>query len=52
MISGTLGPSKAKPIIRTGTNRNQQNYVDIFDSATGRGVRMIDGKFDTFVNLN
>ena len=42
---------KAKnPIVRTKT-RNGQVIRDVFDSKTGRGVRTIDGKFDTFVNL-
>jgi hypothetical protein len=37
-------------VIRT-TIRNGQTVEDIFDLGTGRGVRIIDGGFDTFVNL-
>jgi hypothetical protein len=35
-----------KPSLRNGIN-----YIDIFDKKTGRGVRLIDGAFDTFINL-
>ena len=52
IIEETLGSSNTNPIIKTGTNRNKQPRVDIFNSATGRGVRFINGQFDTFVNLN
>jgi hypothetical protein len=38
-------------VVRTGTSRNGESYTDIFNSNTGRGVRIIDGSFDTFVNL-
>jgi hypothetical protein len=38
-------------VVRTGTSRNGESYTDIFNSNTGRGVRVIDGSFDTFVNL-
>ena len=51
VITETLGASNTSPIIKTGTNRNQEAYVDVFNSATGRGVRFVNGKFDTFVNL-
>lgn len=51
VITETLGPSNTNPIINTGTNRNSQNYVEVFNPSTGRGVRIINGKFDTFVNL-
>ena len=50
VIREVLGAEK--PIIRTGTNRNGEAYVDIFNPSTGRGVRLIDGAFDTFVNLD
>lgn len=40
------------PIVRTGTNRNGEAYVEVFNSDTGRGVRTINDQFDTFVNLN
>ncbi|MDP1696381.1 MAG: hypothetical protein Q8L45_01115, partial [Xanthomonadaceae bacterium] len=48
LIRQTLGAKN--PIIRTRT-RNGQTIRDVFDQATGRGVRTIDGEFDTFVNL-
>ena len=51
IIEETLGASNTSPIIETGTNRNQQSRIDVFNSATGRGVRFVNGKFDTFVNL-
>ena len=51
IIEETLGSSNINPIIKTGKNKNQQFRVDIFNSATGRGVRFVNGKFDTFVNL-
>jgi hypothetical protein len=38
------------PVVRT-KYRNGQEVRDVFDTSTGRGVRTIDGKFDTFVNL-
>ena len=37
-------------VVRTKT-RNGQTVRDVFDQNTGRGVRTIDGEFDTFVNL-
>ena len=52
IIEETLGPSNTNPVVKTGTNRNKQPRVDIFNSTTGRGVRFINGQFDTFVNLN
>ena len=40
------------PVVKTGTSRNGQPYTDVFNPDTGRGVRIIDDQFDTFVNLN
>ena len=51
IIEETLGASNTSPIIKSGTNRNQQSRIDVFNSATGRGVRFVNGEFDTFVNL-
>ena len=52
IIEETLGASNTNPVISTGKNRNQEARVDIFNPATGRGVRFVNGEFDTFVNLN
>lgn len=39
-------------VVRQGVNRAGQAYVDVFDSVSGRGVRVLkSGEFDTFVNL-
>lgn len=48
LIRQTLGAKN--PTVRTKM-RNGEIIKDIFDPSTGRGVRLIDGKFDTFVNL-
>lgn len=48
VIKKTL--NSKNPIIRTKT-RNGKAVRDVFDPSTGRGVRTIDGKFDTFINL-
>ena len=48
LIRQTL--SARNPIVRTKT-RNGKTVRDVFNQSTGRGVRTIDGKFDTFVNL-
>jgi hypothetical protein len=37
-------------ITKTGTNSNGQTYTDIIDAESGRGIRMVEGMFDTFVN--
>ena len=42
--------NSAKQIVQHGVNRNGQAYTDVFDGVTGRGVRIIGGQFDTFVN--
>ena len=54
IIQESLGNSNQTPIINTGRNRNGQDFVEIFNPSSGRGVRMLkeDGSFDTFVNLN
>lgn len=38
------------PIIRV-KDRNGQKVKDVYDPISGRGVRTVDGQFDTFVNL-
>ncbi|AUH50600.1 hypothetical protein CXB49_07175 [Chromobacterium sp. ATCC 53434] len=38
------------PLVKDGVNRAGQSYRDIINPSTGRGVRLVDGKFDTFVN--
>ncbi|MBF0366697.1 MAG: hypothetical protein HQK50_14080 [Oligoflexia bacterium] len=43
--------SKENKLVKEGVNRNGQKYIDYFDPSTGRGVRTVDGSFDTFVNL-
>jgi len=48
IIRQTLGSTN--PIVRVKT-RNGQTVRDVFDSSTGRGVRTVNGQFDTFVNL-
>ena len=48
LIRQTL--SAKNPVVRTRT-RNGQIVRDVFDPSTGRGVRTVDGAFDTFVNL-
>ena len=40
------------PVVKTGTSRNGEPYTDIFNPDTGRGVRIINDQFDTFVNLH
>ncbi len=42
--------SVEEPIVKVSV-RNGRTFEDIFDPASGRGVRLIDGVFDTFVNL-
>ncbi len=39
------------PVYNSGINRNGDYYIEIFNSDTGRGVRLINDAFDTFVNL-
>jgi RHS repeat-associated protein len=36
--------------IQQGVSWNGQAYTDVFDGVSGRGVRIIRGQFDTFVN--
>ncbi len=43
--------SAENPIVKTST-RNGKMQRDVFDPSTGRGVRTIDGEFDTFVNFH
>ncbi|WP_235429533.1 hemagglutinin repeat-containing protein [Chromobacterium vaccinii] len=38
------------PLVRDGVNRAGQPYRDIINPSTGRGVRLVGGKFDTFIN--
>ena len=48
LIRQTLGAKN--PVVRTKT-RNGQTVRDVFDPSTDRGVKTVDGEFDTFVNL-
>jgi hypothetical protein len=52
IIQETFGNANQAPIIKTGTNRNGQAYIDVFNPSNGRGIRTVEGNFDTFVNLN
>ncbi len=48
VIRDTLNAKK--PVVRT-KDRNGQKIRDVYDPGSGRGVRTIDDKFDTFVNF-
>ena len=39
-----------KQILQQGVSRAGQAYTDVLDAVTGRGVRIVNGQFDTFVN--
>jgi len=42
--------SSTKQVVQQGVNRAGQAYTDVFDGGSGRGVRVVNGEFDTLVN--
>ena len=48
VIRQTLGTENS--VVRY-KNIDGQRVIDVFDQNSGRGVRVVDGAFDTFVNL-
>ena len=48
IIKEVFGSSRQ--IVQHGVNRAGQAFTDVFDATSGRGVRIVNGEFDTFVN--
>ena len=48
IIKEVFGSSRQ--IVQHGVNRAGQAFTDVFDAISGRGVRVVNGEFDTFVN--